>query len=381
MKEPLEYVPDIDDDFRNLLVRFNISGCDEKLQKTLAELDVYINADLYTWMLTFLDGEHISAPVTRAFLHTWQNNTHISILALICLLHFLDQETPHLALGLKIGSYMNVKYGGVLGHLCLSSDNLGEVIMRFQRYYQLMFEGFKMRVRVDHTHIFIDWDLIKKINDIFGECRLGAIFVEMCVASLFMTLSSLFNHCHQLYIAVALVGKKPVDVALYQQFFRCPVSFNADCPAVTIPLSVLTLPIDLSNDKLKLLVKMRIQAEMSMHPAFTTDSFLHELQQVLLSSLHDGHTNISYIAEKLVISRANLQRKLSERHLTFSELLDKTRLSLAKMYLEQQHLSMTEIAWLLAFSDQTAFSRSFKRWTGMTPVDFRKLVAKEQNVE
>ena len=134
--------------------------------------------------------------------------------------------------------------------------------------------------------------------------------------------------------------------------------------------------INVGSENLKLLVKMRLQAEMSRHPALMSDRFLLDLEKVLLCALNDNHPNINYVAEKLAISRANLQRKLQERDLTFSELLDKTRLKMAKIYLEDKNLPMTEIAWLLAFSDQTAFSRSFKRWTGITPFEFRQLTVK-----
>ena len=172
------------------------------------------------------------------------------------------------------------------------------------------------------------------------------------------------------------MGNEPVNVWVYEKFFRCPVSFDAKFPTVAMPLSMLSLPINVCNDKLKLLAKIRLQAELNMHPILRQDHFLHELQQTLLCALHDNHPNINYVAEKMAMSRANLQRKLQERDLTFSDLLDKTRLNLAKIHLEQKKLPMTEIAWLLAFSDQTAFSRSFKRWTGLTPIEYRKLLIK-----
>lgn len=376
MKMNLKYSESIEEALTRLQIEFGVSSIDNDLHKELSELSVYINADLHTWLFTFLDQEKIKAPISRFFLRHLQNHDRMPILTLIQLLHFLDQEIQQDILGIRIGSYALAKYGGVLGHLCLSSETLGEVIARFQRYYQLMFEGFRMQVRINDTHIFISWDLIKKMRDIFANRRIGEIFSEMCLASLFTIGSELAKQQISIFSSVALMTKEPVDSLFYQRFFRCPVIFNADYPMITIPLSTLSLPIQLCSDKLKLLLKMRLQAEMSLHPVFLRDRFLHDLQKVLLCALHDNQPNINYVAEKLAISRANLQRKLQERQLTFSELLDKTRLNLAKIYLEQEKLPMTEIAWLLAFSDQTAFSRAFKRWTGITPFEFRQLTVK-----
>ncbi|MBH1969845.1 MAG: AraC family transcriptional regulator ligand-binding domain-containing protein [Moraxellaceae bacterium] len=376
MKEFLNQSGNIEEELTRLQLKYGVHSIDEKLHKELSELSVFVNLDLHTWFLSFLDQEQIHAPVSRIFLKRTYNNDHTPILVLIQLLHFLDQEIQEESIGLKIGSYVLAKYGGVLGHLCLSSENFGEVIARFHKYYQLMFEGFRLQVIIDDTQMFMSWDLIKKLSDVFAGRRIGCIFVDLCVSSLFSIASRLFNHQYAIHSSVVLMGKAPENVLAYQQFFRCPVSFGADFPTVTMPLSLLSLPINVCNDKLKLLVKIRLQAEMNMHPVLMTDHFLHEFQKVLLCALHDNRPNINYVAEKLALSRANLQRKLQERSLSFSELLDKTRLKLAKMYLEHNNLPMTEIAWLLAFSDQTAFSRSFKRWTGLTPIEYRKLLIK-----
>ena len=74
----------------------------------------------------------------------------------------------------------------------------------------------------------------------------------------------------------------------------------------------------------------------------------------------------------MAISGATLKRRLSEREQTFQQLLDSTRLAMARMYLENRSLSLTEISCLLAFSEQSAFSRSLKRWTGTTPLQYRR---------
>jgi len=66
-----------------------------------------------------------------------------------------------------------------------------------------------------------------------------------------------------------------------------------------------------------------------------------------------------------------LQRRLADSGMTWQHLLDRTREQLARQYLSDRALALAEIALLLGYSEQSAFTRSFKRWTGQTPLAFR----------
>lgn len=67
-----------------------------------------------------------------------------------------------------------------------------------------------------------------------------------------------------------------------------------------------------------------------------------------------------------------MQRRLREEGLSFQEVLDDTRKDLAVRYLSKSVLSNAEVAYLLAYQDQSSFFRSFQRWTGTTPQKFRQ---------
>jgi AraC-like DNA-binding protein len=71
------------------------------------------------------------------------------------------------------------------------------------------------------------------------------------------------------------------------------------------------------------------------------------------------------------MSPTTLQFKLSNRGTNFHELLDSIRRELALSYVQQSALSITEITFLLGFSDTSNFTRAFKRWEGISPTDFR----------
>ena len=88
--------------------------------------------------------------------------------------------------------------------------------------------------------------------------------------------------------------------------------------------------------------------------------------------MQDGRPVIEEVARYMKISSRTLHRRLQERDLVFKELLQKTRQQLAQQYLKEERLTLSEIALLLGYSEQSAFSRAFKQWLGITPLRFQK---------
>src|SRR5262249_39671 len=109
------------------------------------------------------------------------------------------------------------------------------------------------------------------------------------------------------------------------------------------------------------------------------DSLLEELESsksargrvesLLMPILHTGGANMDLIADKLGLSRQTLFRQLKTEGVTFERVLDELRHKLALQYLQGKKVSVNETAYLVGFSEPAAFSRAFKRWTGVSPRD------------
>ena len=82
--------------------------------------------------------------------------------------------------------------------------------------------------------------------------------------------------------------------------------------------------------------------------------------------------SVDKVAAAMHQSTRTLQRRLAERGMTWQQLLDNTRMELARQYLADPALSVAETALLLGFSEQSAFTRAFKRWMGQTPLTYRQ---------
>ncbi|MEM7515108.1 MAG: AraC family transcriptional regulator ligand-binding domain-containing protein, partial [Bacteroidota bacterium] len=103
--------------------------------------------------------------------------------------------------------------------------------------------------------------------------------------------------------------------------------------------------------------------------------FSERVEQTLIKMLAGGLPTVDAVASQLNMSVRSFQRKLAEEDTSFKELVDKTRKDFAVKYVKKTELSLGEVAYLLEYSDLSAFSRSFKRWTGMTPKSFRSQYA------
>jgi len=111
------------------------------------------------------------------------------------------------------------------------------------------------------------------------------------------------------------------------------------------------------------------------------DALLHELrasktergrvENLLLPMLHTGEISMDAVAAKIGVSRQTLYRNLKEEGVTFEQVLEQLRRKMALDYLQTRKVSVNETAYLVGFSDPAAFSRAFKRWTGVSPRDAR----------
>ena len=87
--------------------------------------------------------------------------------------------------------------------------------------------------------------------------------------------------------------------------------------------------------------------------------------------LPQAKASATNVAKKLGISPRTLSRKLRDERVAFPEILEETRVALAKRYLVEPDLPVSEIAWLLGYAEVSSFTHAFKRWTGITPREFR----------
>ena len=101
------------------------------------------------------------------------------------------------------------------------------------------------------------------------------------------------------------------------------------------------------------------------------ESLEHRVRIEVSQALSDGIPTLSDIAKRLGMSSRTLQRRLADSGHTYQKLIDEARRQLAEKLLRRTEYALNEVAFLTGFSDQSAFTRAFKRWAGQTPRSFR----------
>jgi AraC-like DNA-binding protein len=279
------------------------------------------------------------------------------------LLKDAEELCPGQPVGLQIGSEVQVTHTGVLGYLLLNSDNVADALETYllceRHFYSVNFAELS---RGDSGWMLAWPDQLGNDN---------ALFVQVGLAALVTFLRQRFPGGCDL-LSVSLTGDAPGDIVSFERFFGCPVTFNSVYPGITFDADTIhrsstgALP-----ENFRAMRQQQQNAFSSV--AGTDDPFLKSLQSVLLKSIPEGGATLPKVALGMNLSSRTLQRRLVEYDLSYQALHDAVREQLARRYLSRTSLMLSEIPLLLGYSDQSAFNRAFRSWTGITPGRFRQL--------
>jgi len=156
----------------------------------------------------------------------------------------------------------------------------------------------------------------------------------------------------------------------YEDFFGCPVRFDADFTGFTVPLDVARRPLPAKNRDL---ARANDHILQDLERSLLDGSMLGRVKSAILDSLPDGNPNAQGIARKLAVSSRTLQRKLQEEGTTFQTLLDVVRKELAEHYIHSGKYDLQTVTYLTGFANPPAFSRAYKKWTGRSPSEDREV--------
>jgi AraC-like DNA-binding protein len=265
--------------------------------------------------------------------------------------------------GLYAGRNIRPTSFHALGFSWLASQTLLGSLQRLCRYHRIIStapmqfsiapEGDRYAFATTHndpTHIPTDTAV-----DAFM-----AAFVQLCRTA---------TDRHFCPLSIALRRSDPGHLDEYIRFFDCPVSFDAEQNLIHFDKD--SLEQQLPGDNSELARANDAVAEKYL-ASLDPQKIASDVRELLITLLPSGKSSQKTIAKRLNRSLSTLQRQLQNEGTNYKDILEHTRKNLATEYVLDGHLSLGQIAYMLGFSDQSNFSRAFKRWTDLSPREYRQ---------
>lgn len=266
-------------------------------------------------------------------------------------------------LGLRVGEFIRPAHLGALGYILMSCESMRQAAELDARWHSLVADG----ERLEYVR---DGDLNKRtliLPD--GEPPPPACAVDCAAASSVAFVRWLAGADDGLR-RVAFPYPEPASRAAHDAFFRCELVFDASYITIWRDPAKLRRPLAQADPSLRSRMEeraARLAAERS-----APDLMINRVRELVARGLRDALPDLEAAAASLSLTPRALSRRLAERGTSYSKIVDDTRHELALGYIGDPSLSLVDVAYLCGFSEQSAFHRAFKRWTGLTPGEYRR---------
>ncbi|WP_120501270.1 AraC family transcriptional regulator [Roseovarius sp. EL26] len=293
----------------------------------------------------------------------WDPKVMIPAVAYYDMLEAMAKEVDVTELPVHVGASMRCDDYGALGLTWKAAPTLHGSCTRIERYARLWTGVVSYELREDpHGTLFI---LHRE-----GERRLGLRLSNEATLASAVSLSR--QVCPVPFSPVEVFAKHaaPKSKLFHEDWFGCPVTFGADLDAVLISKEAMERPNILGDEGISRYLISHLDAELADLKSATP--LVAQAKDSIAQALNEGAPLMADIARSLGLSARSFHRRLSEHGLSFQTLTEETRRELAEGLLRDEQYSLADVAFLTGFSEQSSFTRAFKRWLGKTPASYRK---------
>jgi AraC-like DNA-binding protein len=268
------------------------------------------------------------------------------------------------AFGLRASRYVKQTTFHALGYAVFASATLRDALHRLVRYSHLVSDGAELVLDEQSDAVRLSFEEERGAPSPSFEA------LDAVMSLIVRTCRGLTDRSFSLHL-VEQRRPEPVDLLPYRRFFRCELAFGARVDALTLGAEVLDRPLSTAN------------AELAVHNDQLVQRYLAEMRQgsmldrvrAVLAERLTGDASPAAVAAALGTSVRSLQRRLRDQGFSYVSILNETRRQLGTAYLLDERYSVTEIAFQLGFDDASAFARAFRRWTGVSPSEYRARAA------
>ncbi|NIB42262.1 AraC family transcriptional regulator [Pseudomaricurvus alkylphenolicus] len=267
-------------------------------------------------------------------------------------------------LGLHIGSEIKPGDMGPLGYTILNSPTVRKALENFSRYLHVYARGCDMTLEEEKELAYFKFSYTIVEPSVLGrrqeaECTLAMVkhVIEVATDRSWRLEEVHFEH------------PKPESVLEHKRIFAAPVSFGREINCLVFAKAQLDQEIVQAESRLYQVLEAHLSDVLNNQ--VEEDDIVATVGNIIAKSLSNGIPSIDDVAKELCMTKRTLQRRLSDRDKLYNEYADEIRQQMARQYVENTKLPLTEVAFLLGYAHVSAFSRAFRRWAGLTPNECR----------
>ena len=289
-------------------------------------------------------------------------NAHAPLKTYVRLFEEAALQTAEPGLGLSLSSSVGPEALGALGFLFLSSSSLGDALANLVRYTAAVQDATEQRVAVRGGLAHVTYQIR---DDAIAPRAQDAEFSIGCTYRLIRSYVG-----PRLKLAEAHFEHSPLQPPkTYEAVFRCPVYFQQPTNGLVLAEEDLKLSSSVINAKLFPILEGQIRELISKKEAIS--GIAERVADALSPAVLQRGASAAKVANDFNLSESTLHRRLKAEGTSFQAVLDQRRLALARRLLDDRQMTIADIAAFVGFSENAAFTRAFKRWTGVSPRDYR----------
>lgn len=265
--------------------------------------------------------------------------------------------------GLTAATCWHPSHFGTMGYAMLVSKSLRITLERLIRFHRVISDADFGELHEDNATNSLVFTLKYQDESPYSCGR------EDAALAWIMSLLRVNFHKDLVPVSVHLTHSQPDCSGKYYEFFQSPVYFDSPVCRLSLSLDVVDRILSSSNEEL---AKFGDQAMTAYVASLDKGTEITHIKKIIIENMPSGNVTVEQVAGELGINTRKLQRLLQDKGTTFLALLNDTRMDIAKGYIRDKNMDLTEVAFLLGFAELSTFSRSFKRWTGKSPLQYRK---------
>ncbi|MBS1138558.1 MAG: Transcriptional regulator, AraC family [Proteobacteria bacterium] len=269
--------------------------------------------------------------------------------------------------GLHVAELIRPGMFDVLDYVVRTAPTLYIALQRLARYNRLMHDVAEFSL-TEHT------DTIQ-VDHYFCTPNQTAVrhAAEFTMAAL-LVIASQMSGKQPVVLAASFSHASPEDITEFRRIFGVTPQFGTSTNSLILARESVMESVPDADPTLSRIVTSHADQLLAVLEKANPSTLLNQVSHLILKHMSEGKVSLAFVAKELCFSERSLQRALQMEGTTFNGLFEDLRRRTAHDFISDKHLALGEVAFLLGFSEPSAFHRAFKRWTGQTPSQVRQSI-------